>query len=349
MSEKLPLQYVFSLPRRLSGERADMAILDLLGKARKKDSSVPALSRAQLGHLFDQGLVRVEGKGIQAGERLPLGSCLEVVFPSEEAMPSLASFAHLRPELILETEHFYAFHKPAGLTMHRFLGMRPKPTLADFALALDPKLQGVGESPERPGLVHRLDKETSGIVLVAKTQEAYDELKSLFQERRIQKSYLGLSFGIFSQEEGIIDLSLVRHTGSAKRMIFREKRIKEGQTVREAVTHYKVLKAFENASLVLLQPKTGRTHQLRAHLLAVQHPLLGDRLYFSQDSRATYPDIPRQMLHAWRLDFELFGSRYQLEAPLPADFEEALQDIDGSPNTRYDNGALKSLFPDHIG
>lgn len=346
MTEPSPTSFRVTLPRFLSGERADKALLKLLGKARLRQGTLPELSRAELNRLFEAGRVRLSGRIVEAGERLPLGSVVEVHFLPEKKWPSLASFAHLRPELILETEHFYAFNKPAGLTMHRFLGMRPSPTFADFILALDPALQGIGEHPERPGIVHRLDKETSGIVLVAKTEEAYVALKSLFQEKGLTKTYLGLVAGQ-PEASGVIDLPLVRRTGSAKRLILREGKEKPGQLVRQAVTEYFCVKAFEKASLVLMKPKTGRTHQLRAHLQAIKHPLLGDKLYFSRTSREAYPEVARQMLHAFRLQFELFDATYDLEAPVPVDFLETLSDID-SGTIRYKYEDLRKLLDEAI-
>jgi 23S rRNA pseudouridine1911/1915/1917 synthase len=177
-----------------------------------------------------------------------------------------------------------------------------------------PELAGVGGA-ERPGIVHRLDKDTSGLIIVAKNEGAHLSLSRQLKQRRVEKSYLALVHGRLEPEEAVIEAPVGRHPRYRQRMA-----VVEGG--REARTSYRVLRYLEGYSLVEVTPATGRTHQIRVHLAALGHPVVGDAVYGRRS-----PLFPRQFLHALRLTFRhpRTGERLRLEAPLPDDLREALE------------------------
>lgn len=204
---------------------------------------------------------------------------------------------------IYEDGNLVAFNKPAGVNF-------------DWALEKHPDLIPV----------HRLDRETSGIILFAKNKEAEEYLRSLFKNREIQKIYLALAVGNVKQPKGIINLPI----GRSKRTPL--KRISVGKKVgrlREAVSEYKTVKGFPSFTLLEIRPKTGRTHQIRSHLAAIGHPVACDKLYSGRKNYLCPPGLGRQFLHAFALEFLApRGTRLRLEASLPEDLEKALQRIE---------------------
>jgi len=222
-------------------------------------------------------------------------------------------------KIIYEDDDILAINKPAGLVVHG-----SDNSLVSWLLNKYPEIKNVGEDPERPGIVHRLDKDTSGILLVAKNQKAFEYLKEQFQNRKIKKKYLALIEGVIKSEQGIIDLPI----GKSKKDF--RKRASTGKIVgkiREAITEYKVIKRFSEYTLVEVFPKTGRTHQIRVHFKAIGHPVAGDKLYGSKG------ELSRQFLHANSLEFKLpagqsplggAGARIKLEADLPEDLKNFL-------------------------
>lgn len=197
-------------------------------------------------------------------------------------------------------------------------------TLVDWLVQKYPEVKNIGDDTKtRPGIVHRLDKDTSGIMIVPKIQEYFLYLKKLFQEHKIKKTYLAIIFGIPKEKVGIIKKPIGIKEGTIKRSVYSTKQAKE------AVTEYKVLKTFElpheSATWSLLEviPRTGRTHQIRIHLASIGHPILGDALYGSKPSTSLSRElyINRQMLHALSLEFEIErGRKILVEAELPPDF-----------------------------
>jgi 23S rRNA pseudouridine1911/1915/1917 synthase len=240
----------------------------------------------------------------------------------------------MEPQVIYETPEFAAILKPAGLQMHaaRLAGgtISDGDTLAAWVRRRYPETAAVGDDPEeRPGLVHRLDKATSGIVLVARTQEYFLYLKSLFAEKKISKTYLALARGHLKDQSGIIDAPIGILSGSTKRSVRSDKMLKT------AVTEYRVLESLSgeegfDTSLVEVSPKTGRTHQIRVHLAYISHPVLGDKLYGpkKQPGWAT-----RLMLHAWKIEFEeKTGKRVRLEAVPDPEFISVYKKAGGREN-----------------
>ena len=230
--------------------------------------------------------------------------------------------------VIYEDENFLALSKTAGVLTH---GIKNKEsgikesTVADWLLERYPEVKTVGDDPEeRPGIVHRLDKDTSGVLLVARNQKTFDYLKKLFQEHKITKTYLALVWGKLAGG-GIVDVPIGLKPGTVRRVI----QGKNLKMVKEAVTEYKALKSFKKGAdeftLVELVPKTGRTHQLRVHMKSVNHPVVGDAVYGPKKNPF---GLHRQFLHAESIEFtKSDGSRLKLEAELPVELREIIDNF----------------------
>lgn len=222
--------------------------------------------------------------------------------------------------VIYEDERLFAVNKPAGLSVHKTHAEDPNETLADILVAERPYLVDVGEDPLRPGIVHRLDKATSGVMVIAKDQEAFVELKRQFQERTVRKEYLALVYGTPDKPSGTIDLPLGK-VGTRQTTQLKGKR---GLTVREAVTDYETSLKFHGFTLLRVLPRTGRTHQIRVHLQAIGHPITGDPDYGPRKASLP-PGLDRMFLHAERLELTSpAGARLALEAPLPTSLQDVL-------------------------
>ena len=237
--------------------------------------------------------------------------------------------------VIYEDENIIAVNKPAGLLVHK---TKPgsgssEPTLADWILKNHPAIGSVGDDPEtRPGIVHRLDKETSGIMLIAKNQKTFEYLKKQFGdaaenirgpgEKKIKKTYIALLQGRLKQNEGRIDIPIGRSGKGTRRLAHPKAKGKQ----RPAVTEFKVLKKFDEFTLVEARPLTGRTHQIRVHFKALGHPLACDKLY---GGKPVCPGgLARHFLHASSLEFTLLGGmKLRLDASLPNDLEKALKSL----------------------
>jgi 23S rRNA pseudouridine1911/1915/1917 synthase len=254
------------------------------------------------------------------------------------------------PKVIFENDDFVVIDKPAGLMVHaarisaakikrnKVIERSQEPTLTDWLVAHWPAMATVGDDPVlRPGIVHRLDKGTSGVMIVAKTQASFEKLKKLFQSHEMKKTYTALVVGIPKEEKGIIDRPIGIKNGTLKRSIH------AATMAKPAVTEYEVKKKYQRAdaesqeksfSLLEVHPKTGRTHQIRVHLASIGHPIVGDPLYGSRhkalknDEDALFVDAPRLMLHAQALEFaDGEGNRFAFEASLPTDFIEVIHRV----------------------
>ena len=232
-------------------------------------------------------------------------------------------------KIIYEDKNFLAINKPAGLLVHQ-INLKPKYTLVDWLIKRYPDVKGVGDAPEiRPGIVHRLDKDTSGVILIARNQKYFEYLKELFypygrQGKQIKKTYLALVWGEIKQKIGEIIKPISLKSGGVKRTVWK------GKMEKEAITEYKVKKIVKNEegkvfSLVEVMPKTGRTHQIRIHLASISHPIVGDSLYGSK----TNPfNLERQFLHAESLEFPIEeGRMIKIEAELPEDLQNVLSGL----------------------
>lgn len=226
--------------------------------------------------------------------------------PSADAsrLPTLR-ILHEDPSLLV-------LDKPAGVPVHE--GVRKEPTLADALLERYPGLRDIGEDATRPGIVHRLDKETSGVLLVARTQEMYEHLKNEFRHRRVHKEYLALVHGVVTESHGSIKLPITR----SKRNPLRRTIAKRGEG-KDAETAFRVLERFREHTLLVVTPRTGRMHQIRVHLTHLGFPIAGDPLYGRKSRYRTPPGLGRQFLHAHAITVKLPSGKLRTFTSLLAD------------------------------
>ena len=297
---------VFVVAPEEAGERLDRYLSARIGQ----------FSRALVQRLIDGGSVKVDGAAVRRSHRLREGERIEVDVP--QALPPRAEPEDLPLRVLVEEEGFVVLDKDAGIAVHPGRG-RASGTIAN-AIAFRYgalRLTGAGY---RPGIVHRLDLDTSGVMVVAKTEAAHARIADAFEKRRVEKEYRALVHGAPDRDEQRIDLPLGRDRDNAVRHAVRF----DGG--RPATTDVKTLERFKDAAAhVACHPLTGRTHQIRVHMAATGHPILGDTLY----ERGRRPPVPvtRLMLHASRLVFPhpATGEPFAVEAPLPPDFEAALR------------------------
>ncbi len=271
------------------------------------------LSRSHAQRLIEQALVTIDGRLAKASERLAGGARVAVTIPPPEKLG-------LEPEpipitIIYQDAHILVVDKPAGLTVHPAPG-HPTGTLVNALLAVCPDLSGIAGTL-RPGIVHRLDKDTSGLIVVAKNDRAQRALSQQLKDREVHKTYLALVHGVPSPREGVIEAPIGRNPKNRKKMAV----VAGG---REAVTRYRVREEMAGGRYTLLdvEPVTGRTHQIRVHMAATGHPIVGDAVYGKRSDV-----IGRQFLHAWKLAFAMpLGRRtVEFESPLPPDLRQALE------------------------
>ena len=274
---------------------------------------LPELSRARVQKLIADGHITVNDRPAKPGLKLNIGDKIKVIVPPPPPQKPLPEAMPLN--IIYEDEDLLILDKPAGLTVHPAPG-HPGHTLVNALLARFPHLAGVGDAL-RPGIVHRLDKDTSGLMLVAKNSSAQANLIGQFKSHSVTKAYLALVKGHLTPETGIIEANIGRDPRHRQRMA-----IVEGG--REARTEYQVIKYIRGYTLLEVRPETGRTHQIRVHLGAIGFPVVGDKIYGVKSLL-----VPRQFLHASRLGFSLpaTGEYVEFKSELPADLEKALEDI----------------------
>ncbi len=293
------------VPEELDGDRVDKAIAELLD-----------LSRARARSLLEEGVL-IDGAPAKPSDRVRSGMILETPAPAPlvELSPEPVDF-----EVIHEDESLIVVDKPPGLVVHPGAG-RAGGTLAAGLLHRYPDLEGVGE-PGRWGLVHRLDSDTSGVLLVGRTKEAYKRLSADLAARRIGRTYMALVHGLFATQTGTIDAPIGRDPARPTRRAV----LAGGKA---SVTHYEVATEYPDEGLTLLEVRlqTGRTHQIRVHMAAIDHPVLGDRLYSTLNSPVI---TPRIFLHARRVDLRhpATGEEVSFVAPMPADLVEVLEQLE---------------------
>ncbi len=289
---------------------------------------LPGLSRSRIKALVEGGRVRVQGRVPKAAHRLKPGERVEVDIPPaprEELAPEPIPL-----QVVFEDEDVLVVDKPAGMVTHPGAG-RSTGTLAAAALAHAPTVAGVG-GPRRPGIVHRLDKGTSGLIVLAKSQRAYDALTRQLVRRTVTRRYLCLVQGVLQPSSGVIDKPLARDERSRVRMA-----IARAGRGRRAVTRFRVLERLPEATFVECTLETGRTHQLRVHLSSLGHPLLGDRTYGARAAdRRPDPALPDLIaglggvaLHAAGLTFDhpVTGAPLEFASPLPNRIERLLSHL----------------------
>jgi 23S rRNA pseudouridine1911/1915/1917 synthase len=299
-----------TVPDENSGQRLDQALAALL----------PDYSRSRLKAWIEAGEVRVDGELRRPRDKVSGGEVVSIAAALPEETAALPQEIPL--VLVHEDRHVFVVNKPAGLVVHPGAG-NPDRTLQNALLALDPKL---GRLP-RAGIVHRLDKDTSGLLIVARTLPAHTSLVRMLEEREIHREYEAICRGVMTAG-GTIDAPIDRHPTERVRMAVRD-------GGREAVTHYRVIERFRAHTHVRVTLETGRTHQIRVHLAHAGFPIVGDRVYggrlalpkgATEELKSALRTFPRQALHAARLRFAHPVTRRTVEcaAPLPPDMQQLL-------------------------
>jgi 23S rRNA pseudouridine1911/1915/1917 synthase len=285
-----------------------------------------ARTRSQAKSWIDAGRVLVERAPRKAGFALSGGELIEI--REAAAPPMRAEGEDLPLRVLYEDEEVLAIDKPAGMVVHPAPGSW-RGTVVNALLHRRLVSSALGD--ERPGIVHRLDKETSGVLLVARTAQAQAALSRAFHDRRVRKTYQAIVLGVPRATHGVLEWTIGRHPRERKRMSI------HSRSGRAARTVYRRLEGFGTLSLLEVEPETGRTHQIRVHLAALGHPVLGDPLYGARTGRARPPrgagrDFPRQALHAAELEFPhpASGARIRIYAPLPSDMRALLEELRGA-------------------
>jgi len=273
---------------------------------------LPQYSRSRLQQLIRSAFVRLNGASTRPRQIVRAGDKIDVRESPVEQIETRPQRIPL--DILFEDDDLIVINKPAGLTVHPGAGQRQH-TLVNALLSHCTTLSGIG-GKERPGIVHRLDKETSGCLVVAKNDLAHRELSRQFADRTVEKIYLALVAGKLRKPAGLIEEKIGRHPVHRQRMSVTTKR---GRT---AKTEYRVVRSNEEASLIECRLYSGRTHQVRVHLHHLGHPVLGDKVYGAR----LVKNFPRQMLHAWKLGFRhpRTGELKQFQASVPDDFKEAV-------------------------
>ena len=291
------------------GERADQFL------AR----SLEGISRAAAQRLLEEGQVIRGGKALRKNDRLEEGDCLDVTLP--EAVPTSVLAQEIPLDVIYEDGDVIVINKPVGMVVHPAPG-HPDGTLVNALLHhCGDSLSGIG-GELRPGIVHRIDRDTSGLLIVAKNDKAHQALQEQLQDHSLYREYEAVVIGNLREEEGTINAPIGRHTRDRKRMA-----IDRQGGGREAVTHWKVLARYPGFTHVQCRLETGRTHQIRVHMASIGHPVLGDLVY---GNKKPYLGLEGQCLHARRLSFRhpQGGETLTVECPLPLYFTEILRKID---------------------
>jgi 23S rRNA pseudouridine1911/1915/1917 synthase len=305
-------EHVVTFSAEAAGERLDKLIADKLTD----------LSRTQIQRLIEDGFVQVDGRAVTK-PALRLTGPAEVQVRVPPPAPTTHRAEDIALDVVFENDDLIVINKPAGMVVHPAAGHWDG-TLVNAVLGHAPDLAGVGEE-QRPGIVHRLDKDTSGLILVAKNDVAHRDLQSQFKNRTVDKRYLALLDGHPATPTGRIEAGIGRDPRNRKRMS-----VLPGARGREAVTEYRELTRYVEHSLVEAHPLTGRTHQLRIHFAYLGCPIAGDTVY---GRRKPTLRLKRQFLHAARLSLTLPGTgrRMTFEAPLPTDLAAALKLVAADP------------------
>ena len=275
----------------------------------------PELSRTQTQELIGDGYIKVNDRVAKAGLKLNIGDKLTINIPP--TTPTTLTPEPIPLNILYEDDDLLVIDKPAGLTVHPAPG-HPAHTLVNAILSHLSSLPDTGDW-QRPGIVHRLDRDTSGVMIVAKNSTAHSNLTDQFKTRSVVKTYQVLVKGHLTPEDGIIEAPVGRDPRHRQRMAV----VAESRG-REARTEYHVVDYIGDYTLLKVRPETGRTHQIRVHLAAIGYPVLGDKVYGVKS-----PHLSRQFVHASLLGFKLpsTGEYIEFTSPLPADLEQALKDI----------------------
>lgn len=275
----------------------------------------PTYSRTFLQELIKTAAITVNDKPVnKPSTMLKKGDAISITMPKAQSRPQIETSHDFRVSVLYTHEHFLIINKPAGLTVHESeTSVSGEPTLVDWIRTHYAEISHVGVL-DRPGIVHRLDKDTSGIMIIARTNYGQQVIGALFKDRKISKTYLAIVEGHPAQE-GVIDLPIGRHPTLRHKMhAFKPHEKKANTPLREAETRFKVLQYFDNYALVQAKPVTGRTHQIRVHFAALGHPLIGDSVYGKKSAL-----IKRHALHAYNIAFTFDGVPFAFTCSIPED------------------------------
>ncbi len=274
-------------------------------------------SRSKIQKLIKDEKITVNGQVVSA--HFSLKNNDEIAIKGNlESDEMVAMTLPAKPKIIADEVDYLVISKPTGLVVHPTEGLKIK-TLTDWLVEEYPEIKSVGDDERRPGIVHRLDKDVSGLMVIAKTQAMFESLKDQFKNHKIKKEYLGLAQGKFINNEGIIDFPIKRSTVTGK-MVAGAK----GEEGKESITQFEVLKKFINYTYLKLNLKTGRSHQIRTHLQAYGHPLVGDQLYKNKKINEKI-ELDRIFLHSHKLEFDdMDSNRQKFESGLPENLNKIL-------------------------
>jgi 23S rRNA pseudouridine1911/1915/1917 synthase len=280
------------------------------------------LTRSFIQKLIRQEMITVDSRKEKPGYKVKQGDRIEVTVPDQpesELVPE-----DIPIDILWEDAHIVVVNKPPHMVMYPALGNRSG-TLMNALISKCPNLSSVG-APLRPGVVHRLDKDTSGAVIIARDETAHHSLVEQFKNREIEKHYLALLYGTLKEDRGEITASIGRSASDRKKMSTRSRRGKE------AITRFEVMERYPSATLAKIRIITGRTHQIRVHFASVGHPVVGDKTYGKKTRIKTAQKLiifPRQMLHAYslKLTHPVTGKLLELAAPMPGDMVKAIEEL----------------------
>lgn len=307
-----------SFERRLAadeaGERLDVFVSRWL----------PDVTRSRVQNLLSEGMILVDGKTVKAGYKLKTGNLVQVVLPQLKELSAEPEAMDL--EILYEDDDLAIVNKPRGLVVHPAAGHESGTLVNGLLHHFQGKLSGIN-GVMRPGIVHRIDKDTSGLLVICKSDRAHQGLSDLLKDHDIERVYHAVVHGSFSKTEGTVDAPIGRMDSDRKKMCVRA----DG---RRAITHYRVLEQYDGFSYVELRLETGRTHQIRVHMRSIGHPLLGDEVYGAAKENTKLEKMlkgkdfwPGQILHAKVLGFvhPVSGKYIEFNSELPAYFQTVLE------------------------
>jgi len=312
---------ILNIPENQNGQRADKAFAFLCKELYEKTGNESVLlSRSRIQDLIEKGFVENLN---DSSKTVKLGEKYKITLPESEK-------SYLEPEsipldIVFEDDYVIVINKPAGMVVHPGSGNKEK-TLVNALLGYcGDDLSGIG-GEERPGIVHRLDKDTSGLMVIAKNDFAHKKLSEQFEKKTLQRTYWACVYGVPCPHEGEIELPLGRNPKDRKKIAVRS----DGKN---AITRYRVLKDFGIASLVECKLLTGRTHQIRVHLTHIGHPIIGDKVYKGRTPRKSeefLKNFPRQALHAIKLEFlhPKTGKTKRFKTELPQDMKRLIDKLE---------------------
>lgn len=301
-------KYSFTVSQEEKGTRLDKFLAE----------EFPQYSRSWLQKLIAKGNVLVNQKEVKSSYQLEESDKITGQITPPEKI-SLQPDLSIKLNIIYEDKDLLIIDKPAGLVVHPSPTHKSK-TLVNALLNYLPKIKEVGEDKIRPGIVHRLDKDTSGLMIITKNNQSFQHFKNLFNNQKVEKRYLVLTVGQFKEKSGTINKPIARSKHSPEKMTI-------SPDGRKSLTKYKVIRQFKDYALIEAQPKTGRMHQIRVHLASIGHPVAGDKKYGFKKQLCP-SELKRQFIHAGFLKFKLpGGEEKKFQSKLPLDLEKVLSEL----------------------